>query len=540
MVVSRPAIPVDAAVRLAADVVLPADRPAAGVPTVLIQTRYWRSFRMRGGGGPKVPQGPREGIVSRLVDAGFAVVIVDVRGTGASDGVWRWPWSSDEVRDMRAVLDWIVAQPWSNGAAGATGVSYEGTTALLAASVQHSALKAVLARQLEWELVDETIAPGGVRNALFADTWSDAVDALDHGRYPSIFPGYAKWFVTGVARRDDDPKGTAQKAREAARPASTIAARARGVVRGTDRFGDDAPPTDSLGPAGHAAALSQTRAQVAIWGSWWDGATADAVFRADSTMPLVQAVIGPWNHEGDENASPLQRKTSVSPTVNLDSVVAFFTRTVRATPLPVDSARRVRWYVAGAEQWREAARWPLTTMRAWSIASTASTDDTMHTWRTTVPATTGENNRWTSGLARSVDVQAREKSKGLRSYTLGVLNAPLHVFGAGGVTCAVYPNASEATLHVYVESIDPEGHVRLLTEGMQRVHGAAHTAPDTTATHIRLRPVAFVLPAGWKLRLSLASEDTPTFERVPAAGPVEWRLNPRACTLTLPAERATS
>lgn len=81
--------------------------------------------------------------------AGFAVVVVDVRGTGASDEVWSGPWSADEVQDMRAILDWIVAQPWSNGAVGATGVSYEGTTAQLTAGLGHPALKAVLARQLE-------------------------------------------------------------------------------------------------------------------------------------------------------------------------------------------------------------------------------------------------------------------------------------------------------------------------------------------------------------------------------------------------------
>jgi uncharacterized protein len=313
VLVTRPAIPVAPDIRLAADVVLPEARPADGVPTVLIQTRYWRSFRMRGGGGPTIPQGPREAIVARLVRAGFAVVITDVRGTGASDGVWRWPWSTDEVRDMRTVLDWIVAQPWSNGAVGATGVSYEGTTALLTATHAHPALKAVLARQIEWQLVDETLAPGGVRNALFADVWGDAVDALDHGRYPAMFPRVAKLFITGVARRDDDPSGDAQRARESARASSDIAVRARGVRAGTDRFGADAPSTDSLGPAGHAAALSRTHAVVSLWGSWWDGATADAVFRADSVMPIANAVIGGWTHEGDRNASPLRRATSVQP-----------------------------------------------------------------------------------------------------------------------------------------------------------------------------------------------------------------------------------
>ena len=535
VVVTRPAIAVDSAVRLAADVILPANRPTGGVPTVLIQTRYWRSFRMRGGGGPKIPQGPRDGVVARLVAAGFAVVVTDVRGTGASDGIWRWPWSADEVRDMGPVIDWIVAQSWSNGAVGATGVSYEGTTALLTAAAGRPALKAVLARQLEWQLVDETIAPDGVRNALFADTWGAAVDALDHGRYPKMFPRIGRLLISGVARRDDDPKGDAQKAREAARASSDIAARTRSVYAGTDAFGPGAPAADSLGPAGHAAALARTGAVVAIWGSWWDGGTADAVFRAQQVMPIAEAVIGPWTHEGDHNASPLRSGASERPTVDLDSVVAFFSRHLRPDSTRTHTAPRVRWYVAGTERWRDADRWPETTMRTWNVLASAEPgSDSMVTWRTTADASTGVNNRWTTGLARPVDVSDRARATGIQSFLIPPFAQPLSVFGAGAFRCTMRADQPDATLHVYVESVDTKGRVRLLTEGMRRVQSAT----DLQQLTFRLRPVAFALPTGWGLRVSFASEDRPTFERVPAADRVSWTAQARDCSVSLPVESA--
>lgn len=257
----RPTIPVDSTVKIAADVVLPVNQPAGGVPTILIQTRYWRSFRVRGGGKPVPPQRPRELIVARLVEAGFGVVIIDVRGNGASDGTWRWPWSPEEVRDMRTVVDWIVSQPWSNGTVVATGVPYEGTTALVAAAVDHPALKAVLARQIEWELADETLAPGGVRNALFPEVWGRKADALDHGRYPKLFPSLARFFITGVTRRGDDRDGTFQRQRERARRSSDIGERVRGVYAGHDPFGADGPPVDSIGPAGYRTALGATNSR---------------------------------------------------------------------------------------------------------------------------------------------------------------------------------------------------------------------------------------------------------------------------------------
>jgi len=556
--VTHPAIRVDDKVQLAADLILPIERPAVGVPTILIQTRYWRSFRMRGGGGPKIPQGPRESIAARLVQAGYAVVITDVRGTGASDGVWRWPWSADEVRDMGPTIDWIVAQPWSNHLVGATGVSYEGTTALLAAASGRPALKAVLARQIEWQLADETLAPGGVRNALFADTWSDAVNDLDHGRYPSMFPAIGKFLIAGVGRRDDDPNGIIQRERQDARPSSDIAQRAIGVARGSDRFGLDAPATDSLGPAGHVPALANTRTIVGIWGSWWDGATADAVFRAQDAMPISEARIGPWNHEGDQHASPLKHASAERGTVDLDSVVAFFDRHLRAKPPLPDSSRRVQWYVAGAERWRSASQWPRTTMRAWSLVTVGpmfgarAGEDSLQRWRATDRATTGKNNRWTTGLARPIDIVERAKARGIRSFQLPVLTDSLSVFGAGVFSCRMAADQPAATLHVYVESIDPAGHVRLLTEGMQTITRAAtRAAPvgtsasfaDTRAladVSVRIRPVAFTLPIGWRVRLSLANEDAPTFERVPRTGAVTWTIDTRSCALTLPVERASS
>ena len=51
---------------------------------------------------------------SWFLAAGYAVAVVDVRGTGASFGQWRAPWQPEERTDSREVIDWIVRQPWSN------------------------------------------------------------------------------------------------------------------------------------------------------------------------------------------------------------------------------------------------------------------------------------------------------------------------------------------------------------------------------------------------------------------------------------------
>jgi hypothetical protein len=531
-VVTHPRIGAADGVEIAADVVLPLVVPDSGVPVVLIQTRYWRSFQLRGGKrGNAVPIGPREAIVERLVTAGFGVVVTDVRGTGASGGTWPWPWSEGEVRDMGPIIDWIVAQRWSNGVVGATGMSYEGTTALLTATANRPALRAILARELEWNLVDEIIAPGGVRNIGFVSSWSRSVDALDHGTLPELFPRLARFGIRGVQPSDGDDKGAALQALQRSRPPTDVAGPVSAVRSGTDRFGRSGPPADSLSPSGHVATLAATTAVVAMWGSWWDGATADAVLRAQQQMPVREAVIGPWAHEGTSNASPLRNDDSERATVDLDQVVAFFRRQLverSAAPAP-----RASWYIAGAERWKSAEQWPTTAPHTLYLVG----DALVHSPGTSAPrsltvdfaASTGKNTRWTTGLARPVDAPDRADTRGVISWQSAVLDAPLSVFGASEFTCHVALDAPDAALHVYIESVDRSARVRLLTEGIQRI-----TAGQAT---VRIRPVAFELPPGWSLRLSIAGADAPSFERVPATGEQRMQFAGEGCRLTLPVVR---
>lgn len=527
--VTHPRIPGADGVGIAADVVLPPGRPGARVPVVLIQTRYWRSFSLRGGKRANVvPMGPREAIVERLITAGFGVVVTDVRGTGASDGVWRWPWSADEVRDMGPVIDWIVAQPWSNGIVGATGVSYEGTTALLAATARRPALRAVLAREVEWELVDEIVAPGGVRNVGFVETWGRSVDALDHGRLPELFPRLARLGIRGVQPTDDDPEGTALRARQQARPTANVAGKVASVRRGTDPFGADGPASDSLGPVGHRTSLAATSTVVGLWGSWWDGATADAVLNAERAMPVREVVIGPWVHEGNRNASPLRRDDSERATVDLDDVVAFFERHLRGSGSPATPRRS--WYVAGAERWRSAVAWPTTRadtlhLVGRQLAATAL-PGAPRALSVDFTASTGVNTRWTTGLVRPVDAPDRARARGLLTWQAASLTVPLSVFGAAEFVCVVALEAPDAALHVYLESVDPARKVRLLTEGIQRIRSGS--------IRMSLRSVAFELPVGWSLRLSVAGADAPSFERVPATGPQRMHFAGSGCQLVLP------
>src|SRR6266699_3431794 len=57
--------------------------------------------------------------------AGFALVVADARGTGASFGSRTIELGPGEIDDYGELIDWVAAQPWSNGRVGVYGTSYE-------------------------------------------------------------------------------------------------------------------------------------------------------------------------------------------------------------------------------------------------------------------------------------------------------------------------------------------------------------------------------------------------------------------------------
>ena len=69
-----------------------------------------------------------DGYVRFATEGNFAVVRMDLRGTGNSAGVLGDEYPDIERSDLRDVIEWIAAQPWSNGKVGMLGTSYSGST----------------------------------------------------------------------------------------------------------------------------------------------------------------------------------------------------------------------------------------------------------------------------------------------------------------------------------------------------------------------------------------------------------------------------
>jgi uncharacterized protein len=128
-------IPMADGTRLGARIWLPEDAEQEPVPAILEYIPY------RKGDGTAPRDWPRH---VYFAGHGYAVLRVDLRGSGESDGLLHDEYLPLEQEDALEVLRWIAAQPWSTGAVGMFGISWGGFNGLQVAAHAPPELKAVI------------------------------------------------------------------------------------------------------------------------------------------------------------------------------------------------------------------------------------------------------------------------------------------------------------------------------------------------------------------------------------------------------------
>jgi uncharacterized protein len=197
-------------VKIAVQVTLPASlEPGERIPAVLSQTRYWRAVELNWPFSrlirPQWLNWEFRDYAPFFTGQGYALVSVDVRGTGASFGTWTAPWDAASVTDAGEIVDWLTAQPWCNGKIAGAGVSYMGTTAELLAAAQRPAVKAVLPAFNHPDAYNDIAFPGGIFNHRFITAWGDMDRALDHNVQPAWIAGLmGTLLLKGVKPVDGD------------------------------------------------------------------------------------------------------------------------------------------------------------------------------------------------------------------------------------------------------------------------------------------------------------------------------------------------
>jgi predicted acyl esterase len=152
------AVPMRDGVALLADV----HRPAAPgrYPVLIAASPYPRQIQNLG-----APMGFIEaGASDFFVPRGYVHLIVNIRGTGGSGGVFGF-FDDQERRDMHDLVEWAAAQPWSDGNVGMVGISYFAMTQMEAAVEQPPHLRAIFPVAGTFDLYESATHHGLVSSA---------------------------------------------------------------------------------------------------------------------------------------------------------------------------------------------------------------------------------------------------------------------------------------------------------------------------------------------------------------------------------------
>jgi uncharacterized protein len=141
----------------------------------------------------------------RFVPEGYALVRVDVRGTGRSPGLLDC-YSARETQDLHECIEWAGTQPWSTGKVGLSGVSYLASNQWQVAALRPPHLAAICVWEGCSDFYREFTRQGAILSG-FSDLWYQKyVLPVQHGRgsrgWKSNING--EWVAGPVTLSDDE------------------------------------------------------------------------------------------------------------------------------------------------------------------------------------------------------------------------------------------------------------------------------------------------------------------------------------------------
>lgn len=561
--------------KIAIDVWLAQDLSAGTkIPTLMRTTPYYRAMELVDKSQQNEPNATERnpyylnpGYTDYFNNAGYAVVLVDARGSGASFGnlVPNPSTSKNEIQDYNAVVNWIVAQPWSNQKVGAFGVSGDGSPAEFLTVTNNPAVKAVIPRSMDFDFYAQQYLPGGVLVEKKAKEIADAgkpgiaVCSLPENEQEPTCQEFFKTGFKGPKPVDED------KDKQLLRSALQQRANSIDFFQAFQKLTYRDDQIDGLDGTVEDFSIYKfkediERSGVAIyhWASWFDGGTADGVLNHFMAYSNPQkAILGPWTHGAYGNANPfVPADTPVSPSreEQLADMVNFFDAYLKDDNGKPKLKREIKYYTMGEEKWKTTTVWPprgVTRQRLFFAQNNSLTEKPPTSqsgedkYTINFEATTGPDSRWNQSYEKMVFPNRTEEDKKLLSYTSEPLKNDVEITGHPVVTLYVTSTANDGAFFVYLEDVDENGNVTYITEGQLRpihrkisnesppyaIFGPYHSFKrkdslpfepgQLTELSFHLLPTSVLFKQGHRIRVAIAGHDKDLFARYPAEGTPE-------------------
>src|SRR3984957_3281005 len=532
-------VPMRDGVKLSANILLPKGKAQQKLPVILIRSPYTPA--------DEVSEPLASRLLPQLVRNGYAVVIVNDRGTQWSEGSYQWLKGANQ--DGSDILDWITQQSWSNGKVCNFGCSSSGESQPPLDTLNHPAHKAAV------EMAGATAAgsiPGYRDQGIFY-----------HGGVPDL--AWTWWYHRyGLKERPLLPAGAGQDTRE--RIAASFSPEpdygegdflslvshlpTAGILRASgapmtewDRLITLTPASPEWKEMDFVRDGDKTRVPSLHIDSWYDEIEAYPTVKMfqylSGNSPNQHLVMGPTAHCEMGTETPA---TSVGDRTVGDGRFDYVTLVTRwfdrwlKDDASVPELPAVRYYVLNSSEWKTAQAWPppggrpvrlylssgghansaagdgrlLAKESARGAASDELTDDPMHP----VPSLGGSC--CSDQVAREQSgVEARQD---VLVYSSDAFTETTRIVGDVTVNLSVSSSAPDTDVMVKLIDVDAQGHAYNLSDTALRLryrNGAAPPLQFGKAYPIKLTGMVTAsdfLP-GHRLRIEVASTNFPNYER---------------------------
>lgn len=496
-----------------------------------------------------------------LAARGYAMVRVDIRGSGDSDGALQGEYLATELRDGVEVIDWISRQPWCNGRVAIMGISWGGFNALQIAAMQPPALGAAVA-----------VAATDDRYATDVHYYGGCVLAAD----------MAGWSATMACFN--------------ARPATPRIVAAEGSDAWLSVWRDkwlqrlEQTPIFMHDWLGHQRRdefwehgsvcedYPSIRCPVLTVGGLADGYT-DTVFRLAAGLSVpYRAIVGPWSHNYPIVGVP-------GPNIDfLDELVDFFDRHLgsdaegdlsdpghlldvataeadaawRSEPLRIhvqDHVAPAPYYAERPGRWVAEPSWPspnVTLQSRWLTApGLLSSERPSGPGETVVggnPLTTGlhQGNWWGYAAPGQLPADQQLESDPAFRFDEAPVAAPVDLVGIPELVLRLAVDAPVAQVAARLCDVAPDGSMLQISRGVLNLtHRNGHRNPEPmvpgepTDVTVVLDGLAHRLPAGHRLSLLISTSLWPLVWPSPTAVTLTLELG-SACELQVPVRSSTA
>jgi uncharacterized protein len=491
-------------VRLAADVFHP--QGSAHWPTVLIRTPYNRKNSSNIG-------------FRIFVRRGFALVIEDVRGRFASQGTFGS--IEQEGPDASDTINWIAAQPWSDGRVAMAGSSYLGIVQWWAAIQGNPHLVAIAPMNAgDDEYLDRFYSTGGALKLGHRLLWV----AQNFHRPSQIPPPFLSYIFDLPIRTADVPA--------TGRPVPTWR---DALLHPTyDSYWDGLSIRENL---------KRVTIPVLNMGGWFDNygeSELDAFSRLARQGTPVETWIGPWAHDpgwrfptrdfGPE-AIPRARETVANWLEHL--------MTAGHEPAP---APRLHLFVMGPNIWREEHEWPIARTNFtplyldssghansgagdgvlhWQLSQHSHPDTFTYDPKSPVPTAGGPICCDPRILPPGpLDQSVVEQRSDVLVYSSPVLNDDLEVTGPVRAKLFIATSVNDTDFTAKLVDVQPGGRPLSITDGILRLrYRLSLDKPVFVKRNARYQIMvdvgvtSYVFGPGHRIRLEISSSNFPRFDR---------------------------